>query len=97
MKMDEDKKKKIADELANRVGILECPICHQSRYTLIDGFFVDMLQEDYKVINLVGRKLPTILLVCNHCGHIDKFSLGVLGFMVEQKSPETRTDSKSDS
>lgn len=28
-----------------------------------------------------GKMIPSVILVCGNCGHIDKFSLGVLGLM----------------
>lgn len=79
--MEEKDKIMIVAALEQRVGKLECPICHQSKYTFLDGYFIDVVQEDYKTVKLGGRMLPMVVLVCNQCGHIDKFSLGVLGFL----------------
>ena len=79
--MTEEKKKQIADALSKRIGIIVCPMCHQSKYTLIDGFIGEQIQDDYKKIVLGRRMIPSVMLVCNQCGHIDKFALGVLGLM----------------
>ena len=48
--MTEEKKKQIADALSKRIGIIVCPMCHQSKYTLIDGFIGEQIQDDYKKI-----------------------------------------------
>lgn len=79
--MDEETKKQIINALSQRVGSFVCPICHQSKYTFVDGYTVDAVREDYKAILLGGRLIPSVMLVCNNCGHIDRFSLGVLGLL----------------
>ena len=54
------------------------------------GDLIDMLAPlghgftvcpDYKKVVLGGKMIPTVMLVCNHCGHIDRFALGVIGLM----------------
>lgn len=79
--MDEETKKQIINALSKRVGSFVCPICHQSKYSFVDGYTVDAVQEDYKAVLLGGRLIPSVMLVCNNCGHIDRFSLGVLGLL----------------
>ncbi len=79
--MDELKKKQIIEALSKRVESFVCPICHQSKYSFVDGYSVDIIQQQYKGLQLGGRIMPKVTLVCNNCGHIDSFSLGVLGLM----------------
>lgn len=79
--MDELKKKQIIDALSKRVDSFVCPICHQAKYSFVDGFSLDIIQQQYKVLQIGGRIMPKVTLVCNNCGHIDNFSLGVLGLM----------------
>lgn len=93
--MNEESKKEIIAALNQRIGKLECPICHHLEYTFLDGYFVDTVQDDYKAMRLGGRMLPSVVLVCNHCGHIDKFSLGVLGLMGTNEESKTSSDNDS--
>jgi hypothetical protein len=79
--MTEEKKRQIVKALSQRVSSIVCPICHQSKYSFIDGYTIDPVQDDYKAVQLGGKIIPSIMLVCNNCGHIDRFSLGVLGLM----------------
>ena len=79
--MNEEKKKQIIDVLSRRVSGFACPICHQAKYSLIGGYSVDTVQKDYKGMEIGGIMIPSVILVCGNCGHIDKFSLGVLGLM----------------
>lgn len=93
--MIEEKKRQIADALSKRLETIVCPMCHQSRYTLIDGYVSEPVQDDYKKVVLGGRMIPSVMLVCNHCGHIDRFALGVLGLLEGEKiekNSEKNTD-----
>jgi len=90
--MNEEKKKQITSTLFKRVGHFVCPICHQSKFAFLEGYFLEVVQDDYKFMKLDGRMLPSVVLVCNNCGHIDKFSLGVLGLM-EQPDDEKKNES----
>lgn len=94
--MNEEKKRQIANALSIRTGNIVCPICHQSRYTLLDGYFVNVIQDKYQGMQLGGRLLPSVMLVCNNCGHLENFALGVLGLMEaeEKKEGEDVTEDK---
>ena len=95
--MTEEKKRQIASALARRAGNIVCPICHQSKYTFLDGYFVGVIQDKYQGMQLGGRLLPSIMLVCNNCGHLESFSLGVLGLMENEDKKggkNENTDSK---
>lgn len=89
--MSEEEKMKIAKALSQKLGNIVCPICHQSRYTLLDGYFASTVQKGYKGLELGGRVLPSVMLVCNNCGHLDNFSLGVLGLMDAEDNNENQT------
>lgn len=82
-----ERKKEIVQALASRVDKMECPFCHQGKFTLIDGYITDSVQKDF--INLViGSKttLPSVALVCNNCGFISQHSLGILGLLNSEEN-----------
>lgn len=83
--MTEEKKRQIVKALSQRVNSIVCPICHQSKYSFVDGYTIDPVQDDYKAVQLGGKFIPSVMLVCNNCGHIDRFSLGVLGLMDKEE------------
>lgn len=96
--MNEEKKQQIISALTRRVGSFVCPICHQSQFMFVDGYTVDSIQNDYKAVQLGGRFIPSVMLVCNHCGHIDRFSLGVLGLMEkDERLKESNTQGEQES
>lgn len=88
--MNEEKKRQIVKALSQRVSSIVCPICHQSKYSFVDGYTIDPVQDDYKAVQLGGKIIPSVMLVCNNCGHIDRFSLGVLGLMDKEEQPQQK-------
>lgn len=86
--MTEEKKRQIVKALSQRVSSIVCPICHQSKYSFVDGYTIDPVHDDYKAIQLGGKFIPSVMLVCKNCGHIDRFSLGVLGLMDKEEQPQ---------
>lgn len=90
MPLSEDIKKKIKDNLSKKLQemgrSLVCPTCGSGNFILADGFTNDLLQDSISE-NLVigGSRIPEIVLVCNHCGHIMKYSAGILGLLSEKQ------------
>ena len=88
--MNEERKRLIVKVLSQRVSSIVCPICHQSKYSFVDGYTIDPVQDDYKAVQLGGKIIPSVMLVCNNCGHIDRFSLGVLGLMDNEEQAQQK-------
>ena len=89
--MNEEQRNKIIKALTQRVSDFVCPFCHQAKYTFIEAYSVEPVQNDYKGLQIGSKMLPSVMLVCGNCGHVDKFSLGVLGLMEgESKHPQDK-------
>ena len=73
-----------------KVGVLNvCPICRLGRFQLHPGYFVNIVQQDIKTVELGGEAIPTVVLTCRNCGFVSQHSLGELGLLPESKSEET--------
>lgn len=95
--MDQARKSEIINELNKRVQGFICPICHQAKYSFLEGYTVDPLQNDFKSLELGGNMIPSVMIVCNNCGHLDRFSLGVLGFLDKKDNiTEEKRDNSND-
>jgi ribosomal protein S27AE len=73
--------KKIQDKLVEKNALRDCPRCGNKNFTLIDGYFLSVIQDQTKQIKLDGNGLPTIVIVCNNCGFVSQHALGALGFV----------------
>jgi len=84
----QDQKDKIIKVLTERGANLPCPRCGTKAFTLLDGYFNQIIQEEPKGIVLGGRTIPSIIIACKHCGYLSQHALGVLGLLPkEEPSP----------
>ena len=74
-------KEEIIQSLNTKVDSFSCPFCGQKEFTLVDGYLLDIVHNDFNSPQLLGKTLPSVSLVCNNCGFIAKFALGALGLM----------------
>lgn len=67
--MDEITKAQITQRLNERIGHIECPICHRNTFSLIDGYFISSLQDNPESLIIGGDKgLTSVAIVCINCG-----------------------------
>ena len=67
-----------------------CPYCGGQSFTSTDKFATILIGDDTKSIN-IGPSIPSGMLVCSNCGHIELFALGSLGLL---KKGEENQDGK---
>jgi len=84
----ERKKEVIANRLKHAGLQSLCPMCGGEITTLIDGYIVPILQMDIKTINLSGKCLPTVAMVCSKCGYLRQHALGPLGLLENLQEKE---------
>lgn len=68
--------------------IPNCPYCGGQKFTTTEQFATILTGDDLGSIN-IGPSVPSGMLVCENCGHIEFFALGALGLL-------TRTEEKGD-
>jgi hypothetical protein len=79
--LSQEKKQEIIRILNERIQVLTCPMCHQHSFIIADGYFNNTIQDNLKSINLGGSSIPTIAIVCSHCGFVSQHALGALGLL----------------
>jgi len=84
-RLSEEKKARIVRAL-EEVGVkLPCPRCSNKEFTLVDGYFVQTLQDNITHIAVGGESVPSVMVICKRCGYIAQHALGSLGVMPEEK------------
>ena len=93
----EERKSQIIAKILEKNPNIECPMCHHRHFALLDGYITENIQNDYKSIIVGGGKiLPLATIICDNCGCIFQFSLGVLGLFDEnEQTQSTNQDTKS--
>ncbi len=85
---DEKTKIEIIKRLSERIPSFECPICHNKNFSIVDGFLIQGIQHQIDSIVLGnGPMVPSVALVCTHCGFMSQHNLGILG-MINRDSLE---------
>ena len=60
--------------------LAKCPFCGSKNFSATDSLAAIMISQDKDNLSL-GPCIPSGMLICTNCGHIDFFSLGVLGLL----------------
>ena len=98
MAINKEEKQKIIEtiqkKLRERQKTLVCPVCGNNGFILAEGYTQDSLQDELAGIVIGGKSIPVVIVVCNHCGHVIRFSLGVLGLLPKQEIKEEKKNAK---
>ncbi len=66
---------------------MECPVCSNNEFILIDGYVVNALQDNLDSgIKIGGPSIPSVVAACNNCGNMLFFNAIVLGLMGENNA-----------
>ena len=57
-----------------------CPFCGNRNYTTTDSLASIIIGQETNSL-CIGTSIPTGMLICTKCGHIEFFALGALGLM----------------
>ena len=82
--MKDEERFRLISELNKRIGSFTCPICHKGQFKFVDSYSSNPLSDDYTTLNLGGKMIPYVMLVCDNCGFISQHALGTLGVLPQQ-------------
>lgn len=83
--MNKYKAKKFIDALEQKVNgrdDFKCPYCGSDEFESFDKYAAIPIEDNLNSVHL-GATIPSGILVCKKCGHIDFFALGSLGLLEE--------------
>lgn len=80
--MDDKEKDRIIKRFMELAPAPSCPMCHGQEFTILDRYPVNPVVDDYrKPSAIIGRSIPTVAIICNHCGFISQHAMGFMGLM----------------
>ena len=62
----------------------DCPYCGGQNFTVIDSLASIIIGKDLTGISL-GPSIPSGVVVCTKCGHLEFFALGALGLLPKKE------------
>lgn len=96
--IDDIQKKQIIELLDARFRKLNkpfhCPMCGNTNFTLTDGYFSPVMQDDLNTFKLGGPSVPTVSIICNNCGFLSQHAMGMLGLLPKKEKPEEKAQPK---
>jgi hypothetical protein len=78
---DEKQKEQIIKLLEEHGVKSICPMCRNKQFQLADGYFNQAIQETIPGVAIGGTTVPSVAIVCVHCGFISQHALGALGLL----------------
>lgn len=73
---------------------IQCPYCGGNNFTSTTDLATILVSKDKSKLSLEFH-IPSGMIICENCGHIDFFALGVLGLMEKSKKDDVKdADSK---
>ncbi len=89
MKFTSELAHRISEELSKRKPMGKCQFCGKSQWILSDGFVIFPVTHEFPSTSIVigGGGMPTVALVCAHCGNtafINLIQLGLKEFLDTQ-------------
>ena len=74
------------DSIKNKTNnkLLRCPFCQGTQFTTTEDFATILIGNDFSSITL-GSSIPSGMIICQNCGHIDFFALGILNLLNNSK------------
>lgn len=64
----------------------KCVSCGSHLPEIVTGYFINPIQENLSNFNLGGSSIPSIAIVCRHCGFIQQHALGALKLLPTKKN-----------
>ena len=74
---------RILETFHEKVIQAECPMCHRSNFSLIDGYLAPLMHKNLPDMNLFKhhQAFPMVAIMCTNCGFTSQHSLAPLGLM----------------
>lgn len=85
--ISQEEKNRIAEVLNQRFvehGVI-CPMCGNRSFSLADGYFTNVIQDNLGGLVIGGPSIPAIPIICDKCGFISMHALGTLGLLPPRK------------
>ena len=81
LQLSDEQRQAIATEMDKRIKGLKCPMCGNERFSLLNGYTVNLLQFSLGGLQLGGPVVPCAAIACEKCGFVSQHALGVLGLL----------------
>lgn len=83
VKFSQSLRDRIIQALKSRGATNPCPRCGNSSFSLVDGYFNNLVQDELDGLVIGGPTVPSVVIACDRCGFLSQHAAGVLGLLSE--------------
>ena len=83
--------KKLIKRISSKTHHLICPYCGYEKFTTTKSLAAILTGEEINNLT-IGSYIPSGMLICEKCGHIEFFALGVLGMNDNQQNEKKQNN-----
>lgn len=76
-----EEKARLMRALEERRATAPCPRCAHTTFSVLDGYFSQVIQTQLPALVLGGPIVPFAIIVCMNCGFMSQHALGVLNLL----------------
>jgi ribosomal protein L37E len=88
--ISEEQKNKIIKALSERGVVLPCPRCGNKNFNLVGGYVNSIIQTELTGgVVIGGPVIPSVIIVCDHCGFMSQHAIGKLGLLPKTENQNT--------
>ena len=85
-------KQRIIKALMDTGASLPCPRCGNQNFSITEGYFAAVIQNDLKKLELGGSNIPSAIVICPKCGFIAFHALGALDLLPQNEEGEEQSN-----
>lgn len=93
--MNAKEKELITKVMQARVPNMRCPMCGNTSFQFVEGYHLQRMQCQIFLDSKLKHIMPTITLVCQHCGFVSQHAIGAMN-MIEPLLKEGTVDYYTD-
>lgn len=86
IEMSQEEKERVVLAIQKKIPSLKCPMCAHTNFVLVEGYLPQSLSAKPASVNLGGSIIPSVGIICTHCGFLSQHALGPLGIMENPSS-----------
>ncbi len=90
MGLPENYKEKLLEELKSRGTKANCEICGSNNWSVVEQALSLTITDLSGSFRIPPPQIPAAALICNTCGNVRLFAMGVLGLLPKDKMEEKK-------
>ena len=85
MSLPDDFKEQLLEKIKTKMIKTDCELCDQNSWSVVDKAIALNITDLSGGVRIPPPQIPTGAIICNNCGNVRFFALGVLDLLPKEK------------